>query len=524
MKIYKGNIITCDPGNNIFKYLIEDNGVIKFVGDILPEQYKGIELFDLGNRALLPAFSDTHVHFSSYALFASTLDVRAASDFHELGEIINDYSKRSNDKVLLGFGLSAHSLKEQRLITRKELDGFYSEKPLMIIKYDGHASIINSKMLELFPKELSNLRGFNADSGQLSQEAYFKGTDFITNKVSTTKLIKNILKGFDIVAGKGIGMIHTVEGVGFPRDLDVDLMRFISKGLRNPFQVRLFFQTMDILKVQKRKLPRIGGCFATALDGSFGSVDAALLEPYFNNNKNRGVLFYSDDEVTKFTIAANRAGLQIQMHAIGDAAFEQAVKGLDTALKDFPRTDHRHTIIHACLPTKSGLKKCAELGIGIAAQPKFLDWNLEPLSYFKTVLGERAYLQSPFRDMLDLGIHVSGGSDAPCTEPDPIAGIFAACNHFVPEQSVSIQEALKMFTSEAAWMTFDEKERGSLEPGKISDLVILNMNPLDLEPKNLKGLKCEQLFLSGKPYRPGQGILSMLFRSLFGRKKRFKKN
>ncbi|MCK4667674.1 amidohydrolase family protein, partial [Candidatus Dependentiae bacterium] len=447
MKIYKGKIITCDPENNVFKYLIEENGIIKFVGDVLPEQYKGIELFDLGNRALLPAFSDTHIHFSSYALFASTLDVRAASNFQELGGIINDYSKRSNDKVLLGFGLSAHSLKEQRLITREELDELYSKRPLMIIKYDGHASIVNSKMLELLPKELASLRGFNPDSGHLTQESYFKGTDFITNKVSAIKLIRNILKGFDIVAEKGIGMIHAVEGVGFPRDLDVDLMRFISKGLRNPFQVRLFFQTMDIAKVQKRKLPRIGGCFANALDGSFGSVDAALLEPYSNDDNNRGVLYYPDDEVSKFTIAANRAGLQIQMHAIGDAAFEQAVKALDTALKDFPRTDHRHTIIHACLPTKPGLEKCAELGIGIAAQPKFLDWNLEPLHYFETILGERAYQQSPFRDMLDSGIHVSGGSDAPCTEPDPIAGIYAACNHFVPEQSVSIQEALKMFTS-----------------------------------------------------------------------------
>jgi len=141
------------------------------------------------------------------------------------------------------------------------------------------------------------------------------------------------------MADKGIGMMHTVSGVGFPLDLDVTLETILGRGLDNGFQTGLFFQTMNLDKIRKRKLPRVGGCFATALDGCFGSEDAALRQPYANHPQNRGILFHSDDEVIQFAKRANREGLQIEMHAIGDAAFDQAVMAIEVALKDFPRQD-----------------------------------------------------------------------------------------------------------------------------------------------------------------------------------------
>ncbi len=208
------------------------------------------------------------------------------------------------------------------------------------------------------------------------------------------------------------------------------------------------------------------------------------------------------------------------MHAIGDAAFDQAVHALSAALKDNPREDHRHTIIHACLPTKEGLEKCAELGIAIALQPSFIHWNLEPLEYIESIMGDRAYKLSPLRTMTDMGIKLSGGSDAPCTEPDPVFGIWAACNHYVPEESLSIQEALTMFTRNAAWTTFDEKERGSLERGKIADMAILNRNPLTMKKEDLLHLNVEALILSGNEYRPGQSMAGLLWRGLTRRSRK----
>jgi len=290
---------------------------------------------------------------------------------------------------------------------------------------------------------------------------------------------------------------------------------------KNGFQTRIFFQTMDVEKVRKRKFPRIGGCFATALDGCFGARDAALVDPYTNDKKNRGILFYSDKEVIDFAIAANRKGLQIELHVIGDAAVNQALLAIEEALKDFPRDDHRHIIIHACLLSPENLKKCAELGIGITLQPAILISPLEPASYLKKILGSRMRINSPLRYIIDAGIHLSGGSDAPGTPPDPVEGLYGACNHpFDKRQSLTIQEALKMFTYEVAWGSFDEKERGSLEKGKIADLTILNQNPLEMDPKDLRSLKVERLFLAGKEYQPGMGIPGMLFHALIaGREK-----
>jgi predicted amidohydrolase YtcJ len=518
MHIYEGNIVTCDANNSQFRYLVEDQGRIIFAGDILPAEYNSLPRIALGEKALLPAFADTHLHYSSYAFFAASLDVRQARSIDDILDLINQYVIAQRPKTVLGFGVSAHNVKEKRLIEKIDLNRAFRHIPIMLIKYDGHASVNNSRMLEELPDKISKMRGYHSGTGQLNQEAFFASTDFITKKVSLITLLKNSLRGFDLLAEKGIGIINNAEGVGFPRDLDVDLMRFVARGLANPFSMRLFFQTMDVQKVLKRKLPRIGGCFATALDGCFGSADAALKEPYTIDSANRGILFYKQEEVDAFVKKANRAHLQVEMHAIGDAAFDQAVNAFAAALQDYPREDHRHSIIHACLPTEQGLERVARLGLGIAAQPAFIDWNLEPMEYLEKILGERAHKLNPLKTMQDIGIKVSGGSDAPCTLPDPIEGIYCACNNIVPEQSLSIAEALKLFTSNAAWMSFDEKQRGTLETGKIADMVILNKNPLAQHPKDLRELRVEKLLLSGKEYQQGQGIGSLIWNGLISRK------
>ncbi len=521
MKLYKGNIVTCNKDNSVYKYLVEDKGKILFVGDELPEQYKisGSGMIDLGDKALLPSFGDGHLHFSSWSMINSTVDVRSAKNINEVKEQIQKYAD-SDPKapVIVAFGHSKHSVREKRLATKKDLDDVRCGRPVIVICYDGHSAVGNSMMIGKYPEEIRKLRGFNYDTGQLFNEAYLKGVDFATGMIPTMQLLRGLLQGVDKLAERGISIAHPVEGIGFPKDMDVDLARTIAKGTQ--LNLRIFFQTMDVKKVLKRKLPRIGGCFATALDGCFGATDAALLQPYANDKKNKGILYYTDEQVIAFAKEANRAGLQIEFHAIGDAAVAQAVRALEAALKDYPRNDHRHTIIHACLIAPEDLKKIAKLKIGITLQPAFLISPLEPAGYLKQILGGRAMAGSPLRKMIDMGIHVSGGSDAPVTPPDPIEGIYAACNCLNPKQSVSVAEALRMFTYEVAYTGFDEKELGSLETGKFADMVILNKNPLKLKPKNLRELRIEKILLKGKPYKGGKGIFGMLAGAVTGKAKK----
>lgn len=498
MKVYKGNILTCDSQNHVYQYLIEENGKILYVGDELPEAYQNENLILLGEKALIPAFGDSHIHFASFATFHTGLNVSQAKSNAEILDMIRNYVSTCKDKMVLAFGASNHSVVERKFVTRHELDVVCPDKPLFMIKYDGHTCVVNSKLLNILKDKVKDLRGYHEDTGEMNQEAFFRFSDYVSSSIPPLQLIRNMQTAADYLAEKGIGIIHSVSGVGYTLDLDVDLEHWFAKGLNNGLKLRVYFQTMNVKKAQKRHMTRIGGCFEAALDGCFGSIDAALIDPYENTDDN-GVLYYPDETVFDFCKKANRAGMQIEIHAIGDAAFDQATRALKAALDDFPREDHRHTIIHACLPTEEGIRICSDYKIALAIQSCFIDWPNEPQEYLEQILGDRASKLNPFKTYAEKGILLSFGSDAPCTEPDPILWIHKACNN--GDQSLSVPEALKMCTYNTYWMSFDEKERGSLEPGKIADMVILSQNPYTTERTQLNQILVEQLLIQGQPYQ-----------------------
>ena len=519
MKIYHGSILTCDSSSNIFQYLVEENGKISFVGDALPSRYEGAPVTELGSRAIVPSFADTHLHFASMALFHAGLNAMDVTSNEELKERLSAFLPTTKVKIVIAFGASPHSVKERTLLSREDLDSVSLDRPIMVVKYDGHACIVNTALLKQLPEKIKTLRGYNPDSGEMNQEAFFATTDYVSSVVSVWDLVKYMQKSIDYMASKGIGMMHSVSGVGFPKDMDVDLERYVGRGATGGFQMRLFFQTMDTDKVLKRKLPRIGGCFATALDGCYGSMDAAMIRPY-EGTDNKGVLYYTDEEVIDFCKKANRLGLQIEMHAIGDAAFNQATKALKAALDDYPREDHRHGIIHACLPTAEGIEICKQYHIQIPMQTSFIVWAQEPDWYLKEIMGEREAQLNPLRSFVDNGIVISAGSDSPCTDPDPMLWIHNACNHPVQSQALTLDEAMRMATYWGYWTSFDEKERGSLETGKIADMVVLGENPYAVPKDRLKEIPVEQLILNGKPYEKQSGSwVGMVIRGLFGSKK-----
>jgi predicted amidohydrolase YtcJ len=514
MHAFEGTIITCTEAEKTVRFLVEMGGRIRFVGDRLPEAFAAFPRTWLGQRVLMPAFADSHLHFSSFASMRE-LDLRDADTIASQLEILATYHARYPHRMVLAFGVSAHRVAERRLPARADLDARLPGVPVMIVKYDGHAAILSGEMLRRLPKRIASLRGYSGTIGRLSQEAFFAASEFVARSMPAPRLMRAMLGAVDELARCGIGLIHTAEGVGFPRDLDVDLVRFFARGLRNAVAVRVYFQTMDIERVLRRGMPRVGGCFATALDGAFGSQDAALNEPYTNAPMNRGILYYNQQTVSDFVRRANRAGLQVAMHAIGDAAFDQAVQAFADALADHHRSDHRHIIIHGCLPTKHSLETAAKLGLCIATQPAFNHWALEPAEYLTQILGPRAKRLNPIATMRRSGIRVAGGSDAPCTLPDPLAGIRAACLHPDPNERLTVGEALLLFTREAAYLSFDEKERGTLEVGKSADYVVLSENPLALAPDHLGRIKIESLTLAGVLYERGQGLASLASRGVF---------
>ncbi|MDD6640426.1 MAG: amidohydrolase family protein [Erysipelotrichaceae bacterium] len=519
MQVFKGNIVTVNKNNDVVNYLVENKGMIEFVGNQLPDKYANWPTIDLKDKALIPAFVDTHQHFASFATFNSGLNVMDCSDNQQIMQMISDYYKTSKSKTIIAFGASPYSVKEKVLLNKQQLDEVCPDKEIMVVKYDGHACIINTKLLNKLKNVLSKLRGYHFESGEMNQEAFFAVSNYITNSLSIPQLIKNMQSTIDYLAKRGIGCVNTVSGVGFAGDLDISMEQIFAKGLTNGFQIRVFPQSLDVSVATKRKLPRIGGCFACALDGCFGSMDAAVIQPYTNGDC--GVLYYDDEKVIDFCKKANRLNLQIEMHAIGDKAFDQASKALKAALDDYPREDHRHGIIHSCMITEEGLDICKKYHIQLPVQSAFIDWKQEPTEYLESILSkERVKNLNPLKTFIDEGITISFGSDGPCTNPDPIDWLDKAVNNENIEQRISIQQALRCVCYNGYYTTFDEDKRGSLEENKICDMVILSNNPYTIDPKNIRNLKVEQLYLSGKPYQScKENILKTMVRGLFSKNK-----
>lgn len=508
--------ISCEEQSRSFSTMVVDKGRICYTGDEIPTAYSKAKRVDLGGRCVVPAFADTHIHFESYALFLSTLDVREAKDLEDMARMVKTYfSANPKVKFLPAFGCSVHTLRENRLPERRDLDKM-TDIPFLIVKYDGHAGVANTAFIDSLPEGVKKDPGFDEETGWMYQNAFYEAVNYMTSKVSPLKVLQSLAGASDAMAKKGIGLIHTVEGVGYKNDIDVDTMRLVSRSLPQAF--RLFFQTTEVEKVTKRGLPRIGGCFRLALDGCFGSEDAALSQPYENNPENKGFLLYSQEEVNDFCIRANRLGLQISMHAIGDVAVDQALTAYETALKDFPRENHRHIIIHADLIPEEMQERAAALGICIAVQPAFLYWKHEPAEYLESILGERAIQMLPLKSLIEKGIILSAGSDAPCTLPDPISSIHFCCNHPNPEQRIDVLDALRMHTSWAAYMSFDEHERGTLQEGYIADFVVLSESPLALSPDQISRIKVEETYFSGEKYQKTiSKPLSLVCKALLGR-------
>ncbi len=245
MKVYEGSILTVNENDDVARYLVEDGGRIVFVGNELPERYERGEHVELGSRALCPSFVDTHEHLASFATFNAGLNVMDARTNEEICEMVRDFAGRSSAKTLIAFGASPHSVAEGRLVSREELDAACPDRPLMLVKYDGHACVVNTPLLKRVEGKVSGLRGYHPESGEMNQEAFFAVSDHITASLSIPELVGNIQHAMDYLAARGIGMVHDVSGVGFAGDLDISLETWLAKSAQGGFQIRVFRKDYD---------------------------------------------------------------------------------------------------------------------------------------------------------------------------------------------------------------------------------------------------------------------------------------
>jgi predicted amidohydrolase YtcJ len=229
-------------------------------------------------------------------------------------------------------------------------------------------------------------------------------------------------------------------------------------------------------------------------DGDFNPHTAALFEPYTDRPSTRGVLLRSQEDLNRFVLKLHKEGFQIACHCCGERCVGAIQDAYEYALKKAPRSDHRHRVEHAELVTKDLMQQAAKLGVAWAMQPNFLFY----LDYTPYIGEERMKRVHPYKDILDAGVLVAAGTDCGVTPMDPILGIHILVNHRNPEQRISVKDALRLHTVNAAKIGFEEKEKGSLEPGKLADLVVLSDDPYKVPPNKIREIQVVLTMMGGR--------------------------
>lgn len=500
MKLYFGGPIITMEEPLIAESIVFDKK-IHFAGDLKKAKEKFPEAvpIDLKGKTLLPGFIDTHAHLS----FAGEM-VTQASVFHctSIDEVLNIISKKveklGEKDVLFINGYAGMPIAEARNLTLKEMDNVVPNHPLILRTASTHGTLVNSRALSLIEKEMATIGLFldekDRKEGYLRNEANLFAFGMAPKWMNEEQ--KRIAQEaiFNSCLQNGIVSVHSLEGRN--QKEDPDIFYWIKQKGKTPFDVRIYYQTTDVDEVLRLGLKQIGGCFHCLLDGDLDPGTAAFREPYVNNSNNCGVLYFTDEDLEKFFTKAHLADLQICMHAIGDRAIEQALHAYEKVLKKYPKKDHRHRIEHFEVCAQDLIEKAKKLGIVLAMQPVF-DYYW-PYENYKFYIGEeRAKKKCALRPILDAGIPVGGGSDWPVTEMNPFLGIHGAVNHSVPSSRISVLEALRLYTVDAAFLGFEENLRGSLKAGKEADFVIVSDNPLSIEKKSLEKIQVLETIFQG---------------------------
>jgi len=519
-----GQVVTVNARNEVTEAVAVKGNRILAVGtnEAMKEFVgPGTEVIDLKGNSLLPGFIDSHFHVTVRALTKITIDCYHSPDINSIGSLIEALKAKARvtppGQWILATNYFESRIAEKRFPTRWELDQASTEHPIFVMRMDIHNSFVNSKALELAgigdhtPDPVGghyrrDERG--VPNGILVENAHFRMFDM------TRPPDGEMMKGMAIVsrelAEHGITSVHDAGGYGAD---DIRLMQMASRSgvmksriwafLLSLYNPRRYIETairagmVTGMGDEKFRL----GPVKIFVDGGSGGPNIAVRQPYSHDPNDYGTLFYTQEEINEIFIPAHAKGFQITAHANGDRAIEMMLNMFELALEKYPRP-HRHRIEHAGLTQPDLLERMRKLGIIVAPNPGFYKYLGDLYAKF---YGER--IMHPIRSWIDAGIKPMAGSDSPCVpEFSPLLGIWGAVTRlsgsgrvYGPEQRIGIMDAIRLYTWNGAYASFEEEIKGSIEPGKLADLVALNGRILDVDANGIKDLEVALTMIDGEP-------------------------
>jgi predicted amidohydrolase YtcJ len=534
--LYNGKVLTVDKDFSIKSAIaVKDGKILAVGGDEISKNYTAPKTVDLKRRTLLPGFMDTHVHPMSASHRA--IEVSKAKSIVEIQAQLRAKAKELGPgEWITGFGWDEALLAEKRNLTRKDLDVATPNNPVVLTRAGGHSSVGNSLalkaagitrntedpksgLIEHFPDGEPN--GIIRERNDLYTKLVPRET-WAEMKPGYVKMLEGFLS-------LGITSIESATG-----SLDDEPVG--KGGIANPGANLTFrrFQEMsaehDIPRIttyisypgaeRLKQYPhasgygdikvRLGPIGENAVDGGFTGPTAWTLADYKGQPGFRGKGRFTDAELQDMVDTAASLGWQMGLHCIGDAAIQQTVAAYDKALAKYPGlaphagTDRRWFTDHfTIMPPDATMAIMAKDKIMIAAQPNF-GWNLEQ-RYVETLDDWRLTHNNPVKTPAKkFGLFVTFGSDN--LPVDPRVGLYFAVTRRGPdgvqygfaEEAVSREDAIRMYTANGPYLSWEENIKGTLEPGKLADFVVVDRDPLTVPEKELLTMNVDQTYLGGK--------------------------
>ena len=540
MIFHGGQVLTVDPKFRKASVVAVKDGKIAAVGGPeLLKAWSAATTIDLAGRTLMPGFNDAHVHI--YAIAPRAIEPDKTKSIAELQDVLRaKAASLGKGEWITGYGWDEAQWTEKRNPTRADLDKATPDNPVVLTRAGAHSAVANSRALELAkitkatPDPQAGIieKDASGEPNGIIRERFdiisrlVPGDTFETLRASYIQALKNLLPlgitSFQS-ASTGIGD----EPVDGEPDRDRSGLTYRRmRAIYDQFGADLPRATLYInfpgearLKAFGKKSGdgddrvRLGPIGENLVDGGFTGPTAWLLADYKGQPGFRGKGRFTDDELQKIIDTSNEYGWQMGFHAIGDAAIVQTVKAYAVSLKRRPRTDHRWFLCHfTIMPPAGTMKTMHDNAIMIAQQPNFL-YNLEA-RYEATLDDWRLEHNNPIATPVKKhGIFMAFSSDN--LPIDPRVAIYAATTRKGPsgrvhgiEEKVSREEAIRMHTANGAHLSWEEKTKGTLEAGKLADMVILNQDPLKVADSELLTLDVDATFVGGKiaHKRPGANI------------------
>lgn len=487
--------------------------------DAIQTQFPDAAVLDLGPATVVPGLIDAHGHIAGLGLGAMQADLVGTTSKDEALQRLHDFAATLPEGVwLLGGGWDQNRWAGKQFPTAADLDTHFPDRPVWLSRVDGHAAWGNSAALALVERDLSG--DWQPEGGRIERDADGRPTGvFIDEAMALVDAHVPELEGEVASQALALGMQSAVaHGLTGVHDAGVSLatlahyQRLADRG-EMPLRVHALAdgngEALEML-CRDGLYTHPGGhlqmrAVKVFADGALGSRGAALLTDYSDEPGNRGLLLASVEQMAAVTEKARRCDVQVATHAIGDRGNRIVLDAYAKTLGNGVGGDHRWRIEHAQVLDPADLPRMAQMGVIASMQPTHatsdMPWAGDRLGPQRI---EHAYA---WRELRDSGARLALGSDFPVESVDPRLGLYSATTRtdadslpaggWQPEEKLTAYEALRGFTLDAAYASFNEDEVGSLEVGKRADFVVLAEDPLAIDPSQLRALQIRATYVDG---------------------------